>query len=313
MKNEIIFLTPIFKEAIWGGNKLNDFEYDIPSNTTGECWGISAHQNGDCIIHGGSYDGMTLSKLWNSHREIFGNCNSDRFPLLIKIIDAKNDLSIQVHPDDHYAMENENGSLGKTECWYILDCKENATIIIGHNAKNHSEVKDMITNKRWKEFIREIPIRKGDFFQIEPGCVHAIKGGTLILETQQNSDITYRVYDYDRLSDGKPRELHIKKSIDVITAPFEENCYERTISFGVDYTSEKLIECPFYSVEKLKINGRAQISQPHSFMNMSVIEGEGTIENIPIKKGAHFILPYNYGTVEFTGDMQIITSYITEF
>lgn len=310
--NKIIFLNPIFKEAIWGGDKLKAFGYSIPSDTTGECWGISAHKNGDCRVSGGSYDGMTLSELWDTHRELFGNCEGDRFPLLIKIIDAKNDLSIQVHPDDRYAMKNENGSLGKTECWYVLDCKENATIVIGHNAKNHSEVEEMIENKRWKEFIREIPVHKCDFFQIEPGCVHAIKGGTLILETQQNSDITYRVYDYDRLSGGKPRELHIEKSIDVITAPFTENSYERTISFGIGYTSEKLIECPFYSVEKLKINGTSQIPQPHCFMNMSVIEGEGAIDNIPIKKGDHFILPCNYGIAEISGNMQIIASYIKE-
>ena len=103
------------------------------------------------------------------------------------------------------------------ECWYILDCKENATIIIGHNAKTKEELTEMIHEGRWSDFIREIPIKKGDFLQIDPGTVHAIKGGTLILETQQNSDITYRVYDYDRLSNGKPRELHIDKSIDVIT------------------------------------------------------------------------------------------------
>lgn len=310
MQKEIIFLNPIFKEAIWGGSNLKKFGYDIPSDKTGECWGISAHQNGDCTVRGGSFDGMCLSELWNSHRELFGNCEDDCFPLLIKIIDAKDDLSIQVHPDDRYAAKNENGSLGKTECWYILDCKENATIIIGHNAANKTEVTDMIMNKRWKEFIREIPVHKGDFFQIEPGCIHAIKGGTLILETQQSSDITYRVYDYDRSSDGKPRELHIEKSIDVITAPFKENSYDGTISFGLNYTSEKFIECPFYSVEKFKINGTAQIAQPHLFMNMSVIDGNGSIDNIPIKKGDHFILPCAYGAAEFNGDIQIITSYV---
>ncbi|MCI8405093.1 MAG: class I mannose-6-phosphate isomerase [Clostridia bacterium] len=310
MSKNIIFLNPIFKETIWGGNKLKLFGYSIPSDTIGECWGISAHKNGDCTICGGEYKGMTLSQLWNSHRDLFGNCEGDCFPLLVKIIDAKKDLSIQVHPDDRYAMKHENGSLGKTECWYVLDCEKNSTIIIGHNAKNSIEVENMITGRHWKEFIREIPVHKGDFFQIEPGCVHAIKGGTLILETQQNSDITYRVYDYDRLSNGQPRNLHIEQSIDVIQAPFKESSYERTISFGLNYTCEKLIECPLYCVESLKINGSAQIPQTHPFMNMSVISGEGTIDNIAIKKGTHFILPYNYGNIEFKGDMQIITSYI---
>ena len=114
----------------------------------------------------------------------------DRFPLLVKIIDAKDDLSIQVHPDDAYAKAHENGSLGKTECWFILDCKENATLVVGHNAKTKEELEQMIHEGRWKEFIREIPIKPGDFIQIDPGTVHAIKGGTLLLETQQSSDIS---------------------------------------------------------------------------------------------------------------------------
>lgn len=151
-------------------------------------------------------------RIVEKHPEVFGNVDSDRFPLLIKIIDAKDDLSIQVHPDDDYAKVHENGSLGKTECWYILDCKENATIVIGHNAWTKRGIKPMIHEGKWSEFIREIPIKKGDFLQIDPGTVHAIKGGTLILETQQNSDITYRVYDYGRLS-MESRESYISTRV----------------------------------------------------------------------------------------------------
>lgn len=199
-----IFLEPIEKKLIWGT----------------EQWVISAHKNGDCNILG---DKHTLSSLWKNHPEYFGRTDSfGVFPLLTKIIDAHDDLSIQVHPDDDYAFKNENGSLGKTECWYILDAKPDATIVIGHNAKSTEEVKSMISNHQWSDFIREIPVKKGDFLFIEPGTVHAIKGGTLILETQQSSDITYRVYDYDRLQNGKLRQLHVKQSIDVITAPYVE-------------------------------------------------------------------------------------------
>ena len=180
---ELLLLEPVFKQMIWGGSRLkDDFGYDIPGDNTGECWAISAHPHGDCTLKNTEYKGKTLSWLWENHRELFGNVQGDRFPLLIKIIDAKADLSIQVHPDDAYAAEHENGSLGKMECWYILDAKEGGTIVIGHNAKNHEEVEEMIRGKRWKEFIREIPVKKGDFFQINPGCVHAIKGGTLILD-----------------------------------------------------------------------------------------------------------------------------------
>ena len=201
-------MKPIFKEAVWGGSRLKDqFGYEIPSDHTGECWAISAHENGDCEVAEGEYKGQRLSVLWAEHPELFGNedgCLGDRFPLLIKIIDAKDDLSIQVHPDDAYAAANENGSLGKTECWYILDCEPDTSIVIGHHAKDKEELKQMVEQGNYSQLIRQIPVHKGDFFQIDPGCVHAIKGGTVILETQQSSDVTYRVYDYDRSAQNAP-------------------------------------------------------------------------------------------------------------
>lgn len=311
MMKELIFLEPVFKSMIWGGERLKkDFNYEVQGDNIGECWAISAHENGDCVIESKSYKDMTLSQLWDKHRELFGNMEGKKFPLLIKIIDAKTDLSIQVHPDDEYAGENENGSLGKTECWYVLDCDEDATIVIGHNAKDKIELKSMIEGKRWGEFIREIPVHKGDFFQIEPGCLHAIKGGTMILETQQNSDITYRVYDYDRLQNGKPRELHVKQSIDVINAPFKETEYVSMVKLGEGYRRHKLIECEFYTVEKIKIFSIARIEQGHNFVNVSVINGCGTVDGIQVKKGSHFIIPYGYGEAVFEGDMEIIISYV---
>ncbi len=309
MNKEILFLQPIFKEMIWGGSRLSEFGYNIPSDKTGECWAIAAHQNGDSVVVGGGYDGKTLSQLWSENHELFGKSSGDRYPLLIKIIDANDDLSIQVHPDDEYAKVNENGSFGKTECWYVLDCKEDATIVIGHNAKDKGELTDMIQNQRWSEFIREIPIKKGDFFQINPGCLHAIKGGTLILETQQNSDITYRVYDYDRLQNGKPRQLHVKESIDVIKTPYESAEVAREKETSGSMIREKLVSCEYYTVEKLDIDGIAELHQPYNFMNVSVIDGEGAVDGVNIKKGSHFILPSGYGKVQFTGKLSMIISY----
>jgi mannose-6-phosphate isomerase class I len=310
---DLIFLKPVFKEMIWGGNKLRSFGYEIPGDDTGECWAISAHPNGDCVVANGEFAGKTLSELWNEHRELFGNVSGDRFPLLIKIIDAKDDLSIQVHPDDAYAKANENGSLGKMECWYILDCEENTSIVIGHNAKDSAEVADMINNKRWGEFIREIPVHKGDFFQINPGCLHAIKGGTVILETQQNSDITYRVYDYDRLQNGKPRQLHVQQSIDVIKAPFvPADASDAVVSDLGDCIITHFITCQYYSVEKLEVKGSITFDMEDPFMNVSVCEGEGTINGVPIKKGDHFIIPADFGEYTLEGNMMLIRSY-TDF
>ena len=308
---ELLFMDPVFKEAIWGGTKLRDvFDYEIPSDTTGECWAISGHANGMSHVAGGRFDGKTLGELWNEEPEIFGNYPGSQVPLLIKIIDAKDELSIQVHPDDAYAKVHENGSLGKTECWFILDCKENATLVVGHNAKSREELEQMIQEGKWKEFIREIPIKPGDFIQIDPGTVHAIKGGTLLLETQQSSDITYRVYDYDRLSNGKPRQLHITQSIDVITVPAKsaENSVVHTEK--KDDAIQQLICCPYYTVYRIDVEHRVETWQDKPFVLMSVVEGEGTLNGTPLKKGDHLILPDGYGKVELQGRMQIIASTI---
>lgn len=310
VKKEILHLAPVFTHNIWGGTRLReDFNYDIEGDDIGECWGVAAHQNGDCTIKEGTFSGKKLSELWTERPELFGHVDIDRFPLLIKIIDAKADLSIQVHPNDEYAMKNENGSFGKTECWYILDCDDDATLVIGHNAKDRAELEDMIHNGKWNEFIREIPVKKGDFLQIDPGTVHAIKGGLLILETQQNSDITYRVYDYDRLSNGRPRELHIEKSIDVITVPAKS--VEDSVISSERLDKNKLNElysCDYYKVYKLDIDGKMCFEQNEPFMIMSVVDGDGLINGQLIKKGDHFILPAEYGEVELQGKMEIIAS-----
>ena len=308
----ILFLNPVFTHNIWGGTRLRtDFGYEVEGDDIGECWGVAAHQNGDDTIREGIYAGKKLSQLWKEEPGLFGNVDIDRFPLLIKIIDAKDDLSIQVHPNDEYAKVNENGSFGKTECWYIIDCPENASLVIGHNAKTKEELSDMIHQGRWKEFIREIPVKKGDFIQIDPGTVHAIKGGLMILETQQNSDITYRVYDYDRLSNGKPRELHIEKSIDVITVPAKS--VEDSVKSAAHVEKNKLNElysCQYYKVFKIELDGKMEFEQEYPFLIMSVLEGDALLNGQRIKKGDHFILPNGYGKVELQGNLEIIASTI---
>ena len=313
MEKEILFMEPVFKQMIWGGSKLgSEWNYAIPGDNTGECWGVAAHQNGDCVIRGGSFGGKTLSQVWTEQPEIFGNVDSTVFPLMVKIIDARQDLSIQVHPDDAYAAKNENGSLGKTECWYILEVEDGAGLVVGHNARDKEELAAMVHEGKWSEFIREIPIKKGDFIQIEPGTVHAIKGGVLLIETQQNADITYRVYDYDRLSDGKPRELHIEKSMDVIKVPAKpaKECVKH-IGEQEANKMNLLISCECYQVWKLDVASKAELNQDYPFLIMSVIEGEGTIDGQFIKKGDHFIVPNGYGSIELQGDMQFICSTVS--
>lgn len=308
---KILHLKPIFQEKLWGGERLSTvFGYPIPSDHTGECWAISGHPGGDCAVENPEFGGKTLGQLWKTQPELFGNLPGDIYPLLIKIIDARDDLSIQVHPDDAYAKVHENGSLGKTECWYVLDCDPGATIIIGHNASSKEEMAKMVEEGRWSELLRQVPIHKGDFFQINPGCLHAIKGGTLILETQQSSDVTYRFYDYDRLDHGKKRQLHIAQSLDVTTAPFVPAEPERTVAQVGDAKITHLVTCPYYSVYHGVLEGKAEMDFTAPFVNLSILDGAGTLDGSPVKKGDHMVLTANYGTAVLEGNMEFIYSHI---
>lgn len=306
----ILFLDPVCTHNIWGGDRLwDEFHYAVPDRQTGECWGISANPEGESIVKNGKYRGMRLSELWQSHPELFGNTGGDRFPLLTKIIDAREDLSIQVHPDDAYAKEYEKGSLGKTECWFILDCPENAKLVMGHNARSKEELKEMIYQNRWSELIREIPVKKGDFIQIDPGTVHAIGEGFLILETQQNSNITYRVYDYGRLSDGKPRELHIDKSIDVIKVPAKPAGESVRSANGLPLNRlNMLYSGKYYRIFKMRVEGSGEFEQEYPFLLITICEGKGYINDVPVTKGEHLVLPYGFGKVEIKGDLLLIAS-----
>lgn len=193
----------------------------------------------------------------------------------------------------------------------MLDCEEDSSLVIGHNAKSNEELAEMIHQGKWGDLIREIPVKKGDFIQIDPGTVHAIKGGLMILETQQNSDITYRVYDYGRLTNGKPRELHIDKSIDVITVPAKP--VEESVMAVGDLPENQmnlLISCDYYKVWKLDVTSAVAFEQEYPFLIMSVIEGDGLINGQMITKGDHFILPKGYGEIKMQGNMQLIASTI---
>lgn len=314
MALEPLFLQPIFKERIWGGTALRDqFGYEIPTEQTGECWAISAHPNGESTVKNGPYRGKTLSELWKDHRELFGNHPGETFPLLTKILDASTDLSVQVHPDEEYANQNENGEHGKTECWYILDCQEGAEIVYGHHAKSKAELVEMIQQNRWEDLLQRVVVKPGDFFYVPSGTVHALGAGTLVLETQQSSDVTYRLYDYDRVGqDGKKRELHIDKALDVITVPHQENSLSPQTIEQKGAKCTTFVESEWFTVEKWEIDGSFHASQAHNFQLVSVIEGEGelktSLHTYPLTKGEHCILPYQMGEFELNGNLTLILS-----
>ncbi len=300
--NNLIFLNPIFHEKIWGGDRLNtNFGYEIPSNQTGECWAISAHQNGDCQVASGEYKGMTLSQLWNTHKEVFGNVEGDVFPLLTKILDASDDLSVQVHPDDEYGLRVEK-ELGKTECWYILDADEDATLIFGHHATTREQFAQMIQENKWNDLLMEIPVKKGDFFFVPTGTVHALKKGTLVLEIQQSSDTTYRLYDYDRLDDsGNLRPLHINQSIDVTTIPHQNMQQDKVVEIKGKSTIETFVKSEYFTVSKWDVCETLELTNDKPFLLVSVIDGCATFNGTEIKKGDHFIVPANEKELVITG------------
>jgi beta-glucosidase len=306
---EPIFLEPYLTHNVWGGDRLiKDFGYKNIGKDIGECWGISGHVPGESVVKNTEFKGMKLSELYDKRRDLFGNVKYKEFPLLVKIIDARKDLSIQVHPDNEYAGEHENGSYGKTECWYILDAPKDATLVIGHNASTRVELTEMVRGKRWNDLIREIPVKKGDFIQIDPGTVHAIKAGILLLETQQSCDITYRLYDYDRLYNGKLRELHINKALDVINVPGHSTDKVCTDDMP-ENKMNKIYECEFYKIYKMIVNRESDlIENKHPFLNVSVVSGTGEIDGNKIKKGDHFILPYGYGDFKISGNLELIAS-----
>ena len=288
----IIRLGSAFHELIWGT----------------EDWLISAHQNGESKVIGGKFDGKKLSDLFKENKEIFGNIESNEFPLLIKIIDAKTALSIQVHPGDEYARKHEN-SLGKTECWYILDEKD-SDIIVGQKAKSREEFQKAIDEKKVMDIMDVMDIKKGDFFYIPAGTVHAIRDNTKILEIQQSSDVTYRLYDYDRKDkDGNLRELHIDKSLDVIDYDYK---YTKTNTNNKQVgtsSCEELVNEKYFSVDKYTINDKLSITNDKPFLLGVVTIGSLKVNGETINAEEGFIIP-NGVDLEVEGNGELFISYV---
>lgn len=310
-----LMIQPVFKERIWGGNHLKEFGYEIPNDKTGECWGISAHEHGPNMIVNGEHEGKTLKELWDENTGLFGVQTTDKFPLLTKILDANDELSVQVHPDDAYAQVHENGELGKTECWYIIDCDEDAEIIYGHNAKDKDELENMIHEGKWNQLFNSIKVKPGDFFYVPSGTVHAIGKGIRILETQQNSDTTYRIYDYDRMDkDGHKRELHIEQSIDVISFNKDNSGTEAEVTEVQGNVIRTYISNSFFTVKQLLIEDHYEYTKQQDYTLMSVLSGEGTLtadgQVYTIKKGDHFILTTEDKEIKLQGKLDIIESYV---
>ncbi|MGX7329707.1 mannose-6-phosphate isomerase, class I [Enterococcus bulliens] len=310
---EPLFFTPVFQEKIWGGNRLAEvFGFTLPNEKIGEDWAISAHPHGVSIVENGPYQRKNLAQLWDSEKALFDFPKQKEFPLLVKILDAEEELSVQVHPDDAYGLEHE-GELGKTECWYIIDAAPGAEIIYGHHAQTKEEFAQMIKEQKWDELFRHVPVKKGDFFFVPSGTIHAIGAGILILETQQSSDTTYRVYDYDRKDDqGNTRELHIQQSIDVSTIPatYETPAIKETRKGTSAITT--YLKTSFFNVYEWDVKGILTFEKQAPYTLLTVIEGAGELvvdgRSYELKPGSSCLLPAQITNWTIQGELKIIAS-----
>ena len=261
LNNKPFLLKPSGKDYIWGGSRLNDdFGKEIPMEPLAETWECSTHPDGSSIVASGEYKDMTLTKVIKEHPEYLGThpVTKNELPILIKFIDAKENLSVQVHPDDDYARENENGQHGKTEMWYVLDAAKDSKLIYGLKYDVTAEkLRKSIENGTVEKHLQKIHINKDDVFYIEPGTIHAIGVGALIAEIQENSNITYRLYDYDRIDkNGNRRQLHIDKALEVAKLKGSKEPVQpmRVLKYRQGCASELLCRCKYFEVYRMLLN-----------------------------------------------------------
>ena len=314
MKPYPLLFKPAFKKRLWGGSRIKEvFGYPDSPEYMGEAWVASDQPEGQSLIINGEFSGESLGTLLEKSPKWFAEYKIEKFPLLIKILDAHDNLSVQVHPDDEYARRNENGASGKAECWYIIDAEQGAEIILGHKAKNRSEFIQLVKENKWAELLERVPARAGDFFFIPSGMVHAVGKGIVLLEVQQNSDITYRIYDYDRAGlDGKKRALHFEKALDVID--FQSTSYQPkpypAEETGVAKT--KLLSCQYFTVEKWLIKGRHQLKPCNVFLLIFIVHGQGELiyngESMLLTKGMSMMIPAKMGKCQVMGKMEVIVT-----
>ncbi len=308
------------KDYIWGGTKLKtEWGKKTDLAKVAESWELSSYPGSESVVENGELSGKTLTEaleILGAEKALGTDCKAfDRFPILIKLIDAKNDLSIQVHPDDAYAMEKEN-ELGKTEMWYIVDADEGASLVYGFNRDvTREEYRSAIESNTLMDILNKVPVHKGDVFFIPAGMVHAIGSGILIAEIQQNSNITYRVYDYGRLgADGKPRELHVDKAVEVsdLHKPAALSAVGETAT-KEGYTLTPLASCKYFTTTRVDVSDKANLHVcDKSFVSLLFLDGQGQVRcgdtAVSFTKGDSFFLPAGLGDFSVEGTCQFILS-----
>ncbi len=314
-----IKLNPYVSETIWGGRKLIE-EYGVKTekNNAAEGWMLSCHEAGSSTVVNGEFAGKLFADVVKENPALCGKNadNFEDFPILIKFIDAMDNLSVQVHPTKEYCEKTGRGQ-SKTECWYIIDAEEDAYLILGFEDKiTPEEFKAAIENNTLTDYVSKVPVKKGDFFFIESGTLHAICKGILLAEVQESSNTTYRIYDYNRVgNDGKPRELHVEDGAAVTKL---EKYTQPDFCKGADLdTLERrlLADCPLFKVWKLDLNGEISgIADENSFVSLLIMDGNGTLEvcgeTVSLTKGESIFIPANAGEYKISGRLEIIETRI---
>lgn len=313
----------VFIEKVWGGREFEkSLNMTLPKDKNiGESWEVSAHPNGMGIVANGDLKGKTLQEILNEYKEKlvgekvykeYGN----RFPLLIKYLDVNDRLSIQVHPDDEVALKKHN-ELGKSESWFIMEASKDAKLIMGmKKGVTKEEFLEKTAKNDFSGLFEEISVKKGDLIDINPGMVHAsLEGSVLFAEIQENSDITYRIYDFDRVENGKKRELHLKEAADVID--FDARAVVINTDFSNDENRKNIIKKKYYSIDKMKINEKFEDVNEKSMIIYSILNGKGKIEytlnnekkEVLIQKGETVLVPVGMD-VELIGELEILRTII---
>ena len=307
-------LKPAVKEIIWGGDKLKQaYNKSAPFDKLAESWELTVRPDGMNVIENGEFAGMTLGEyIEKSGWSVVGeNYDGDRFPLLIKFIDARDRLSIQVHPSDDYALKNEN-EYGKTEMWYIVEADEGAELVFGLSKDYTPEAFDRaVAEGSVEALLNRVKVHAGEVYFIPSGLVHAIGAGILICEIQQNSNVTYRVYDYNRPGkDGKPRELHVAKAREVIVNYTGDEIEALRFSKAAERTPGLLASCDKFTVNKYELSGEKSLEVgTSSFVSLTFTDGEGRIvcggEEYRFVKGDTYYLPAGLGSVRLESDSAV--------
>lgn len=312
-------LHPCYKEYLWGGTRLKT-EYgktDAPE-ITAESWELAAHMDGTCKVENGPLAGMSIPELGTlDHRGIWGtDCKETVFPLMVKLIDAKKDLSIQVHPSDETALQ-ENGEQGKAEMWYIADCEPQAFLYFGFSKQiSNEEFLHRAEDGSICEVLNRVPVARGDVFYILPGTIHAIGKGIVIAEIQQNSNTTFRVYDYKRKgADGKLRPLHLARAAEVLRyVPIvPEECKANSCVDFPDFTMSEMFSCQYFKAYRVDVHARVElVCDGRSFQHILCVDGEGVIcaneGRYPIKRGMSYLMPAALGNYQIEGTCRVLVS-----